>query len=160
MFSTGNDEWETPKELFNKLDKIYNFTLDVCATTENAKCERYYTKLEDGLKQSWDGEVCWMNPPYSKPENPCKPNCKKKSCIKRGYHVTEYKPGQEDWIAKAYKESEKGAIVVALLPVRTDTKAFHKYIYKKQDIIFLEGRLKFGNCKDAAPFPSMIVIFR
>ena len=160
MFSTGNDEWETPQELFNRLNKLYNFTIDVCATHENAKCKRYYTKSEDGLIQDWSNEIVWMNPPYSKPERVCKPNCKKKACVKRGYHLKEYKPGQEDWIKKAYEESQKGALVVALLPVRTDTQAFHKYIYKKQDIDFLEGRLKFGNCKDAAPFPSMIVVFK
>ena len=88
----------------------------------------------------------FCNPPYSK---------RKKD-----------KPGQEDWIEKAYKESsENGATVVMLIPARTDTIAFHEYILgKAQEIRFVKGRLKFeidrkAN-KEAAPFPSMIVIFR
>jgi phage N-6-adenine-methyltransferase len=160
MFSTGNDEWETPQALFDRLNAIYNFTLDVCATPENAKCKRYFTQADDGLKQDWSKEICWMNPPYSKPESPCKSRCKKKACVTRGYHISKYKPGQEDWIRKAYEESLKGTLVVALLPVRTDTEAFHRYIYKKQDVDFIKGRLKFGKCEDAAPFPSMIVVFK
>lgn len=160
MFSSRSDEWETPQDLFNKLNAEFNFTLDPCATPENAKCKKFYTIKDDGLKQDWSKDIVFMNPPYSKPENPCKQNCNKKKCKDRGYHLNTYKPGQEDWIKKAYDESQKGAIVVALLPVRTDTKAFHKYIYNKAEIRFIEGRLKFGSCKDAAPFPSAIVIFR
>ena len=102
-----------------------------------------------------------MNPPYLKSESVCVKNCKKKTCVKRGYHNDTYTPGQEDWIKKAYEESRKdNTIVVALLPVRTDTKAFHRYIYNKAEIRFVEGRLKFGGCEDAAPFPSMVVVFK
>lgn len=52
-----------------------------------------------------------------------------------------------------------GTVVVALIPARTDTRFFHDYIYHKAEIRFIKGRLKFGGCKDAAPFPSMVVIF-
>ena len=131
MFSSKSDSWETPIDLFNKLNEEFNFTLDPCATHENHKCDKYYTIEDDGLSKDWSNEIVFMNPPYSKPENPCKLNCKKKECQKRGYHIDKYKPGQEDWIKKAYKESQKGSIVVALLPSRTDTKFFHKYIYNK-----------------------------
>lgn len=160
MFSSGKDDWETPQSFFNELDKEFHFTLDPCCTPQTAKCSKYYTKEDDGLNQDWGKEIVFMNPPYSKPEKPCKPNCNKKACKERGYHITEYRPGQEDWIKKAFSESRKGATVVALLPVRTDTVAFHKYIYNKAtEIRFVKGRLKFGGCKDAAPFPSMIVVF-
>lgn len=47
-----------------------------------------------------------------------------------------------------------------LIPARTDTRWFHDYIYGKAEIRFIKGRLKFGNAKQSAPFPSMIVIFR
>lgn len=53
----------------------------------------------------------------------------------------------------------RGGTVVMLLPARTDTKWFHEYIYNKAEIRFIKGRLKFGNSKNAAPFPSMIVVF-
>ena len=57
LFSSNYNEWATPKDLFNNLNKNFNFTLDPCATDENHKCEKYYTIKEDGLKQSWGGNV-------------------------------------------------------------------------------------------------------
>jgi site-specific DNA-methyltransferase (adenine-specific) len=137
MFSSNTDEWETPKDLFNKLDQEFNFWLDVCATEENKKVGLYISKEQDGLKQKWSEYViptCWMNPPYGKEIG--------------------------KWVKKAYEESLNGATVVCLLPARTDTKWFHEYILGKAEIRFLKGRLRFGDSKDSAPFPSMIVIFR
>jgi site-specific DNA-methyltransferase (adenine-specific) len=64
------------------------------------------------------------------------------------------------WVKKAYESAKKGAVVVGLLPARTDTKWFHDYIYNKAEIRFVRGRLKFGNSKNSAPFPSMLVIWR
>lgn len=162
MFSSKTDEWETPQWLFDKLQEQYGeFTLDVCATRDNKKCRDFYSRELDGLKHSWQGEICWMNPPYGDPEYPCKPNCKKKCCKERGYHNQEYKPGIIDWVKKADEEAQKGECVVfALLPARTDTKWFHDHIYKKYAFSFIKGRLKFGGCKNSAPFPSMVVIFR
>lgn len=60
------DEWETPQELFNKLNDEFHFTLDVCATMENAKTARYFTKEQDGLSKDWTGETVWCNPPYGR----------------------------------------------------------------------------------------------
>lgn len=48
------------------LDAEFGFTLDVAATPDNAKCRRYFTRADDGLNQSWDGEIVWMNPPYGR----------------------------------------------------------------------------------------------
>lgn len=59
------DVWATPQDLFNKLNTVFSFDLDVCALPENAKCERYFTPEADGLKQEWRG-TCWMNPPYGR----------------------------------------------------------------------------------------------
>ena len=134
LLSTGKNDWETPIEFFNKLNKEFNFTLDACANETNHKCNRYYTEKEDGLSKSWDGETVWCNPPYSAKE-------------------------QNEWVKKCYEES-KHAEVVMLLPARTDTERFHKYILPYAEIRFLKGRLKFVGAKDPAPFPSMIVIFR
>ncbi len=135
MFSSKTDEWSTPQDFFNELNKEFNFTLDPCATPENAKCEKYYTKEDDGLKQDWSGETVFCNPPYGR-------------AIK-------------DWVKKCYEESKKpNTTVVMLIPARTDTSYFHDYIYHKaKEIRFIRGRLKFGNAKNSAPFPSMVVIF-
>lgn len=144
MFSSGRDEWETPQEFFDELNKEFHFTLDPCATDQTAKCKHYYTKEQDGLSKDWSGETVFCNPPYSK--------------------KTKQNPGQEVWIKKCWKESQNPeTTVVLLIPARTDTKAFHKYIYKKAEIRFLPGRLRFvadGVKKGPAPFPSMVVVFR
>lgn len=136
MFSSKTEMWATPQDLFNTIDSKYNFNLDVCAIHENAKCKNYFTPEIDGLSQSWEGN-CWMNPPYGK---------------------EIYK-----WIEKAYVESieNKKCLVVALLPARVDTKWFHNFIYNKKNVKveFLKGRVKFGDAKNSAPFPSMIVVF-
>lgn len=132
LFSSKTDQWETPQWLFDQLEAQYHFALDVCALPENAKCAAYFTPAQDGLQQPWRG-VCWMNPPYGRTI------------------------GQ--WVAKAWDEARRGATVVCLLPARTDTRWFHDYC-TKGSIEFLRGRLKFGEAKNAAPFPSMIVVFR
>ena len=118
MFSSQRTDWETPKELFNELDREFHFTLDPASTDENAVCKKHFTPREDGLAQSWHGETVFCNPPYG-----------------RDLPV---------WIEKAATEARKGATVVMLIPARTDTKAFHDFIYGKAEIRFLKGRLKFG----------------
>ncbi len=134
MFSSASCEWETPKEFFDRQDAVYHFDLDVCATPGNAKCARYYTEEQDGLVQPWTGR-CWMNPPYGRTIG--------------------------KWVQKAY-ESVRGGdadLVVCLLPARTDTAWWHDYCMKGE-VQFIRGRLKFGNARNAAPFPSALVIFR
>jgi len=131
LMSSSTTEWATPQDFFDRLDRIYGFDLDVCATPENAKCPRYFTKEDDGLAQSWLG-VCWMNPPYGR--------------------------AIEAWVKKAYESARKGAVVVCLLPARTDTRWFHDYCLRGR-VEFVRGRLKFGGAKHNAPFPCMIVVF-
>lgn len=141
MYTSNNKEWETPQWLFDELDKEFErqINIDVCATKKNAKCHVYFTKKDNGLIIPWIiyaskmRSICWMNPPYGKEIG--------------------------KWIKKAYEESLRGVMTIALLPARTDTKWFHNYIYNKAEIRFLKGRLKFSNSKNSAPFPSMIVIW-
>lgn len=66
MYTSNSEEWATPQDFFKKLDDEFHFTLDPCATKENAKCEKYYTKEQDGLNQDWTGETVFCNPPYGK----------------------------------------------------------------------------------------------
>ena len=135
MFSSKDDKWSTPQDFFDELNAEFGFTLDPCADEFNHKCNKYYTEEDDGLLQDWEGERVFCNPPYGK-------------AIK-------------DWVRKAYIEGCKpNTTVVMLIPARTDTIYFHKYIYHKAEIRFLKGRLKFGNSKNSAPFPSMVVVYR
>ena len=129
LFSSKTDLWETPQDFFDKLDEEFHFDLDVCALPENAKCNKYFTPEQDGLKQEWNG-VCWCNPPY-------------------GRDIGK-------WLKKAY---ESNSTVVCLVPSRTDTRWFHDWVLGKAEIRFIKGRLKFGGNKNSAPFPSIVVIY-
>jgi phage N-6-adenine-methyltransferase len=149
MFSSASDEWSTPQALFSDLDLEFDFEIDVAASRVNRKCKIFFgpdhvsEANRDGLSVSWDGLRCFMNPPYSRGK-------------------------QGMFIAKAARERLRGALTVALLPARTDTKAFHEWIWdaefsrprERVEIRFIKGRLKFGGAVNSAPFPSMIVIFR
>ena len=132
LFSSSTVEWETPKELFEALNKRFRFELDVCATAENSQCSRWFDKETDGLSREWKGR-CWMNPPY----------------------------GREigAWVRKARQEAERGALVVGLLPARTDTKWWHENVLGHAEVRFIAGRLRFGNAKNSAPFPSAIAVW-
>lgn len=124
MMSSATDEWATPQDFFDGLNQEFGFGLDVCATAENAKCDAYYTKKQDGLTQAWNeaAAVCWMNPPY-------------------GRQIGA-------WMKKAYEESQKGVTVVCLVPARTDTAWWHDYAMRGS-VRFVRGRLKFGGAKTA-----------
>ena len=132
LFSSTTDEWETPAELFATLDAEFRFDLDVCADAGNAKCARYFTREDDGLAQEWAG-ACWMNPPY-------------------GREIGR-------WMAKARDSAAAGAVVVCLVPARTDTRWWHDHA-AHGEVRYLRGRLKFGGASAGAPFPSAVVVFR
>lgn len=139
MFSSKKDDWETPQQLFDKLDDEFNFSWDLAATKENSKCEQYIDKSDDSLSVNWSELVgnLWLNPPYGRQ-------------IKK-------------WVKKASETDLKDSYLVMLIPARTDTSYWHDYIFGKAEIKFLRGRLKFeinGVPKDAVPFPSALVIFK
>lgn len=86
----------------------------------------------DGLTIEW-GERNFVNPPYSE---------------------------LRKWIVKSYEQAMKGKLVVMLIPARTDTLAWHNFVMKADEIRFIKGRLRFGEAKNNAPFPSAIVVFK
>src|SRR5690625_4260652 len=132
-YSSKTDNWATPQSFFDRLNAEFDFTLDPCDDKDNAKCGKYYTADDDGLSQDWAGERVFMNPPYGR--------------------------AISDWIRKAYEESIKGALVVALIPARTDTRYWHDYVMRAKEIRLVKGRLKFGDGRNSAPFPSAVVIW-
>ena len=135
MFSSKTGEWATPQDFFNKLDWRFGpFDLDPCADTHNTKCANFFTEAENGLSKSWEGFTSFINPPYGR--------------------------GIDKWIEKAYKETRaEGPRAVMLIPARTDTKYWHQYVMKADEIYFVKGRLKFGCSDNSAPFPSAVVVF-
>ena len=134
MFSSASGEWETPQDFYEKLNNTFQFTLDPCSSSTTTKCKKYFTAEQDGLVQDWEGHRVFMNPPYGR--------------------------GIDKWLEKAFEEGEKPhTTVVCLIPARTDTKYWHRYCMKADEIYFVKGRLKFSN-RDPAPFPSAVVVFR
>ena len=135
MFSSKTGKWATPQEFFNKLDWRFGpFDLDPCADADSAKCTNFFTEADNGLTKSWEGFTSFINPPYGR--------------------------GIEKWIKKAYEESRKDDTkVVMLIPARTDTKYWHNYVMKADEVHFVKGRLKFGDSENSAPFPSAVFVF-
>jgi phage N-6-adenine-methyltransferase len=145
MFSKASDEWSTPQVFFDALDREFRFGLDAAASDDNAKCTAFFTRDDDALTRNWypgQGWAVWLNPPYSQ--------CR-------------------EFIAKAAEESMlNGVTVVALVPSRTDTKWWHGSVWNERlnrpydgvEVRFIKGRLKFGDGKNSAPFPSVVVVFR
>ncbi len=132
LFSSATGVWGTPPDLFNRYNDRYRFEVDVCALPSNAKCDRYFTPDDDGLAQDWAPMRCWMNPPYGK--------------------------GIDAWMRKAFEESQRGALVVCLVPSRTDTAWWHDWAMQGR-IEFLRGRLRFEGGASTAPFPSAVVTY-
>lgn len=130
-FQSATDDWRTPDSLFKPLDEEFHFTLDVCASPENAKCARFFTKEQDAFKQRWNG-VCWMNPPYG--------------------------PRMKQWVKKAWNEAGLGSTVIMLLPARTNAGYWHDYCFKGE-VRFIRGYPKFGNAEQGLKAPLAIVIF-
>lgn len=130
-FMSKTDNWSTPQDVYDKLNEQFHFTLDPCADDTNHKCDKYFTSVDDGLLQDWSNDIVFMNPPYGRAIG--------------------------NWIKKAL---ESNTTVVCLIPARTDTRWWHDYIIDNAEVRFIKGRLKFGNSKNSAPFPSAIVIFR
>jgi|SRR5580692_4229644 phage N-6-adenine-methyltransferase len=133
------DQWATPWDFFNELHKEFNFTLDVCASPENAKCNDYYTVDQNALCLPWTTSgTAWCNPPYS--------------------HAKQ-------WVEKSYNESLAGQRVVMLLNVATDTSYWHQYIFPFAEIRFLRGRVRFvppplrQPAQDAPRYANAVIIF-
>jgi site-specific DNA-methyltransferase (adenine-specific) len=80
--------------------------------------------------RSWEGERVFCNPPYG------------------------------PLIANYLRKAREAECAVYLLPSRTDTRWFHDYCLSANEIRFIKGRLKFGESKNSAPFPSMVVVFK
>ena len=127
------DSWRTPDKLKNKLHQEFDFDdFDPCPLNDSP--------LFNGLEIEWANST-FVNPPYSK----------LKTTKKHGI----------GWVEKAHLESTKGKTVVMLLPSRTDTQWFHDIIVANgYETRFIRGRLAFGDSKNSAPFPSMLVIMK
>ena len=146
MIKRDSDSWETPQELFGKLDDEFGFDVDICATNENTKKHTYYIDyLTDVISDEYTvPSVGFMNPPYSNPL---------------------------PFVKKAFSDVLEGKFetIVCLLKCDTSTKTFHVFWdYDRHQpkpgcqVRFIPKRLKFelnGEPSASAMFPSVIVVF-
>lgn len=136
--SSIRDDWTTPQSLFDLLHAEFGFTLDPCCHVHTAKCPQFFTRDTDGLSQQWAPARVFMNPPY-------------------GREIPR-------WMEKAHSESLRGALVVALVPVRSDTRWWHDHVIgAKAEVRFLKGRPRFeldGKPGVATPFPCAVIVYR
>jgi phage N-6-adenine-methyltransferase len=140
-YSSKTDDWFTPQPFFDQLDAEFGFTLDPCASRENAKCLKYFTVEDNGLNQDWSNHIVYMNPPYGRSIG--------------------------DWIDKAIASAESGSTVVCLIPAKTETRWWAKFwdyeTHQPKEgcqVRFVFKRIQFGNSGINAPFPCAVVIFR
>ncbi|WP_409568134.1 DNA N-6-adenine-methyltransferase [Methylobacterium sp. E-066] len=136
--SSAHHGWETPPELVAALESVFGrFDLDPCAATADASRARVKARVrltvhDNGLTLPWRGRI-FVNPPYGKQLG--------------------------TWVAKCAGEASGGAMVVGLVPARTDTRWWHLYIAGAADVFMLRGRLRFGDGAMPAPFPSAVVVW-
>lgn len=139
-----DDTWTTPRNFFNKLDDEFLFSLDAAALSASTLVPNNWygpdhpdLERRDAFTRNWkldaDGGTIWLNPPYGRTIGA--------------------------WVGKADSEARSGAAIVCLVPARTDTNWWHNYCIR-HEIRFIKGRLKFGNGKNSAPFPSALVIMK
>lgn len=137
-FKSEKQDWTTPQDLFDGINKEFHFTLDAAASAENTKVAgKFFTKETNALEQDWGKEVVWLNPPYGNKSGSLK-----------------------DWVKKSYDASVLGATVVMLIPARTNTSWFHDYCLDKGEVRFIKGRPKFGDATHGLPQPVCFVIFK
>jgi site-specific DNA-methyltransferase (adenine-specific) len=136
-YNGNGRHWATPPEVFDPLNAEFNFTLDPCATNDNAKCPLFFTEDVNGLEQDWGTHRVFMNPPYG----------------------AEIYP----WTRKAREAATRGALVVGLLPASTDLAWWHEDVVGHAEVRYLRGRVRFltgGPYRASGFFPSVVVIWR
>ena len=132
LFTSNKDDWQTPWDFFERVNREFRLTVDAAADVDNAMLPLYWTKEDNALEQDWTGARVWCNPPYG--------------------------AAQKAFIRKAAEC--RADVAVLLLPARPDTAVWHDFIFPKADVRFLRGRLRFVGGAHSAPFPSALVIYR
>lgn len=133
------DLWQTPKSLFEKLDREFDFGCDVAASDENTLCDSWFTEKDNAIDPDWVwGLSNWCNPPYS-----------------------DIGP----WVDKAAQQHDLGKTTVMLVPADTSVKWFKRAYETCNDIRFISGRLAFINADTQKPVSgnnkgSVLLIWR
>jgi len=138
LFKRHQQDTRTPMAMFNKLNEEFNFQLDPCTSTSkpnNLGTPHYFLYPEkNGLLEDWfPYKSVFVNPPFRYANK---------------------------WVKKAYEESQKGATVVVLVPVKSDTAWWHDYALKADEIRFVRGRVTFNGFKDPFIIGICFLVFK
>ena len=122
LFSSNSVEWETPRWVMDLIREEFDLGLDVCASPQNAQCDRFLTEKDDAIQEEWgglaQGSAVWMNPPWGR--------------------------GIGRFVERAREQASKhGLIVVCLLPSSTDTRWWCDHVMRSTQVRFIRGRLHF-----------------
>jgi len=133
VLSRGWNGWPTPLDLFEQLNSVFHFDIDLAANKDNTLCEHYFSEDDDSLLENWTDLTGFLNPPYN---------------IGR------------DFVEKCIAENDNAKLVCLLIPARVDTRWFH-FVPEGIWCFFFKGRLKFGRLEknSPAPFPSCLLLF-
>lgn len=132
-------EHGTPPEIFDPLNAEFHFTLDAAASDENALCDCYYTKEEDGSKQDWTGHTVWCNPPFNA-------------------------ESLRKFTQQAMRQVANGVTTALHVPAKTDQPWFHWLWERYQagvwrvEFRWIQGRVQYVGNPDGAPFPTLTII--
>ena len=143
-FSSATGKWDTPQNVTDDLATVFDWDCDVCAERPNV-CDFYYDEEQDGLNHNWLG-LCWMNPPYGRE-------------IKKWMEKARLSGFGMKFKPPLCYETKTVTAVVCLVPARTDTQWWHDNVKFASQVVFVKGRLKFGDATNSAPFPSAFVVF-
>lgn len=137
------DKRFTPVPLLRALEATWGgIDLDPCCHPESpvrAKRRIIVQDGGDGLRDDWDGDFAFVNPPFSAAT----------AWLRRA---------DEMWLAG------KVRVVVMLIPAKTDNAYLHDHLSGRCDIGFLRSRLVFGRGEGggkptSAPFASMLIVW-
>lgn len=128
-------EYGTPDWIFDPLNQEFQFTVDPASSELLYKCERHWTKKEDGLAQKWRGERLFINPPFDAKD-------------------------LKLWVPRAYEEFRisKETVSVMLVPVKSDQSWWHEYALKAERR-FIKGRVRFEGTQFGSPIPVCVLVF-
>lgn len=161
MLSSESTSWGTPRAFYDWLDRQFRFTLDVCATKDNAKHPRFFSPKDNGLSQSWEGETAFCNPPYGDAIAGWAEKCRDEALHNRAI-VAMLVPSRVDtrWWAAFVMSEDKAAGRL----LRSGYDPHSRVLWLRWDglltgVYHHDARLRFeGMSTDSAPFPSSVVI--
>ena len=118
-----SDRWRTPRWLFDKLDGVFDFDFDMCASDDNHLCSNYFTASDDATTAELptNARSIFCNPPFS--------GKTKQKLLERAPEIVQ-----------------SGRRIVFVLPADLSNIFFYDLIYRHADrVLVINGRIGYGD---------------